>query len=39
MESINCFSLRITFSRFPIGYIITNPFDQILEFAVVYSGI
>jgi hypothetical protein len=39
MESINCLTLRMKFSRFPVRHIVTNPFDQILEFAAVYSGV
>jgi hypothetical protein len=38
-ESINCFTPRMEFSRFPVRHIITNPFNQILEFAAVYVGV
>jgi hypothetical protein len=36
MESVNCFTLRMIFSRLLFWHIVTNPFDQILEFAVMY---
>jgi hypothetical protein len=38
MESINSFTLGMNFSRLPFRHIITNPFDQVLEFAVAYLG-
>jgi hypothetical protein len=39
MEWINSFTLAMKFSRLPYRYIITDPFDQVLEFVVVYPGV
>jgi hypothetical protein len=39
MELVNHFTLGMKFSRFPLQYIVTNPFDQILEFAAIYLGV
>jgi hypothetical protein len=39
MKSVNCFTLGMKFGGFPIGHIITDPFNQILEFAAMYPGV
>jgi hypothetical protein len=39
MESINRLTLRMKFSRLLFRHIIADPFDQVLEFPVVYLGV
>jgi hypothetical protein len=39
VESVNRFTLGMKFSRLPFRHIVTNPFDQILEFVAVYPEV
>jgi uncharacterized protein YwlG (UPF0340 family) len=39
MESINSFTVGMKFSRLPLRHTITNPLDQVLEFAAVYLAV
>jgi hypothetical protein len=38
MESIDSYNVGMKFTRLPFRHIVTNAFDQVLEFAVVYPG-
>jgi hypothetical protein len=39
MELINSFTVGMKFSRLPLRHTITNPLDQVLEFAAVYPAV
>jgi hypothetical protein len=39
VKSDNCFALGMKFGGFPIGHIVTDPFNQILEFTAMYPRV